>query len=434
MATARAIRMDLNRFDGVEPSPGGGLRIPAAVTRVGVLEYEDADGQRWGELRPADEVFAPESLATLRGAPLTDLHPAALVTPETWKRVAIGHVADDVHRDGDFVVASVIVQDGLAVERVQAGERREVSCGYTCDLEETPGEHEGVAYQRVQRGIRYNHLGLGPEGWGRAGSEVALRMDGAATLVRAARLDAPTAHVDQTVSGSARRAAPASTQESHMANAMKQVRRDGDEPPPPEKKDPPPKADAEGAEMKADMIPAEEHEKALAAMAAKYAAIEKALVEVTQQLSELKAMHAAEEKAEGEVSEEDVPEAVVDSLVEKRLALRADAALVLGAGVKLDGLKAHEIRTKVIASALPSMRLDGLDAKAVASVFDGLVAGAKVAAAKREDSNKRVAGVVVTTPSQVDAVRTDGATPDHSRSLQQRLEQSGTKPLKEIAR
>ena len=73
--------------------------VPATVTRVGVLEYEDADGTRWGELRTEEEVFAAASLATLRGAPLTDLHPSRLVTPETWKRVAIGHVGDDVARE-----------------------------------------------------------------------------------------------------------------------------------------------------------------------------------------------------------------------------------------------------------------------------------------------------------------------------------------------
>lgn len=428
MASARVIRMDLSRLDGlVETAPGGGLRIPAAVTRVGVLEYEDAEGNRWGELRPAEEVFAEDSLATLRGAPLTDLHPSELVTPATWKRVAIGHVGDDVRRDGDYVAASVIVQDALAVERVQAGERREVSCGYECDLEESPGEYEGVPYQRVQRGIRYNHLGIGPEGWGRAGSDVSLRLDGADTPVRSTRLDAPRAHIT-TVSGSARRAAPASTQESHMANATKQ-RRDGDEPPAPEKKDPPPKADAEGAEeMKADTISVEEHKQALAAMEAKYAAIEKALVEVTQQLSELKAMHAKEEQAE--VSEEDVPEAVVDSLVEKRLALRSKAALVLGPEAKLDGLKAHEIRARAIAHAMPSLRLDGLDAKAVERVFDGVVAGAEAAKAKREDSAKKVAGVFVPDAEQGERVaREDGATKDHSVSLQQRLIEAGKKPL-----
>jgi len=420
MAKARAIRMDLSRFDGVEPTPGGGLRIPAAVTRVGVLEYEDAEGNRWGEFRPADEVFAEDSLATLRGAPLTDLHPPKLVTPETWKRVAIGHVGDDVRRDGDFVAASVIVQDGLAVERVQAGERREVSCGYECDLDETPGVHEGTPYQRVQRGIRYNHLGIGPEGWGRAGSEVSLRLDGADTPARATRLDAPRAHIT-TVSGSARRAAPASTQESHMANATKQ-RRDGDEPPQPEKKDPPPKADAEGIE-----VPAAGGDEA----AAKVALLERLLAEALKENAELKAAKASEAaKPAPEITEEMVPEAVQDAIATKRNALREKAAKVLPRDVKLDGLSAAAIRRKAVEHAHPTMKLDGLSDAFVEGVFESLVATVAQAAARREDGKRQVADVLAPGAGQVEAVaREDGRQPDASASLQQKLVEAGRAPI-----
>lgn len=428
---ARATRQDFIRFDGVEPSPGGALRIPAAVTRVGVLEYEDAEGNRWGELRPRDEVFSDESLATLRGAPLTDLHPSQLVTADTWKRVAIGHVGDDVRGEGDYVMASVIVQDAAAVARVQSGARREVSCGYECDLDETPGVFEGVPYKRVQRKIQYNHLGIGPEGWGRAGSDVSLRMDGADVAARTTRLDAPRAYVAQrTDSGAASRVAT-NTEKSKMA---KNQRRDGDEPEPKDPKDPEknPKSDADGDEMlakKADMMPRAEHEQALAAMQAKYSAIEAALVDVTKQLSELKTMHEAEEKSE--VSEDDVPEAVVDSLVSKRMALREGASAVLGASVKLDGLKAHEIRAKVVAHAMPTLRLDGLDAKAVGQIFDGIVEGAKAAREKRADGNAKVSKVLTPGADQGENVkREDGdVRVDHSAALQKKLIESGSKPL-----
>jgi hypothetical protein len=212
------------------------------------------------------------------------------------------------------------------------------------------------------------------------------------------------------------------------------MRRDGEEPEPKDPKDPEknPKSDADGDEMptkKVDMMPREEHEQALAAMQAKYSAIEAALVDVTKQLSELKTMHEAEEKSE--VSEDDVPEAVVDSLVSKRLALREGAAAVLGASVKLDGLKAHEIRTKVISHAMPTMRLDGLDAKAVSQLFDGIVEGAKSAQAKRADGNAKVSKVLTPGAEQGENVkRADGAERvDHSAALQQRLIDSGSKPL-----
>ena len=98
----------------------------------------------------------------------------------------------------------MIVQDAAAIAVVEAGQCRELSCGYICDLDETPGTYHGQPYDAVQRRIRYNHVGIGPRNWGRAGSSVALRIDAADTndapevmrldaadAVAASRLNAP---------------------------------------------------------------------------------------------------------------------------------------------------------------------------------------------------------------------------------------------------
>lgn len=404
---ARALRMDISHFDGVEPSPGGALRIPATVTRVGVLEYEDADGTRWGELRTEEEVFAAASLATLRGAPLTDLHPSRLVTPETWKRVAIGHVGDDVAREGEFVTAPVIVQDAAAIERVQRGERRELSCGYECDLDETPGTLDGKPYLRVQRNIRYNHLGIGPEGWGRAGGEVSLRLDGADAPARATRFDAPRAHIHPT------------TQESHMANATTK-RRDGEEPTEPEKKDPPPKTDADApAPSGGDDA------------ATKIATLEKLLADALRENAELKAAKANEaERPAPEVTEAMVPEAVQDAIAARRGALREKAAKVLPPSVKLDGLSGSAIRRKAVEHAHPTMKLDGLSDAFIEGVFESLVQTATQGAAKREDGKQRIAGALAPSVEQAEAVkREDGTREDPGVALQQKLVDAGRAPI-----
>ena len=177
--------MTVTRFDVAElgvtsKTPQGFLRAPAYLTRSGVLDYRRADGTVRRELRPPSEVFAPASLATLGAAPLTDLHPAEMVSPANVRKLAIGHVSDDVRQDGQHVAANVTVQDKAAIAAVEAGQRRELSCGYTCDLDETPGTYHGQPYDAVQRTIRYNHVGIGPKNWGRAGSDVALRLDAAA--------------------------------------------------------------------------------------------------------------------------------------------------------------------------------------------------------------------------------------------------------------
>lgn len=172
-------RFDVATLGSAERTPQGFLKIPAYLTRVGVLEYRRADGQVVRELRPRDEVFAAQSLATLSAAPVTDLHPTQMVTPNNVRELQIGHVSDQVKADGSMVSAHVTIQEAKAIAAVERGERRELSCGYQCRIDLTPGVYEGQAYDQVQRDITYNHVAIGPRNWGRAGRDVALRVDAA---------------------------------------------------------------------------------------------------------------------------------------------------------------------------------------------------------------------------------------------------------------
>lgn len=172
------------RFDrfvldsNVKRTPQGGLDVPANLTRSGVFIYHMPDGSVQRELRHPDDVFVADSLDTLRGAPLTVGHPG-LVRSDNWKQLAVGHVSDDVKPAGSFVSSHVRVQDKGVVEQVEKKDLVELSCGYTCDVDHTPGEWNGEKYDARQINIRYNHVALGPKDFGRAGNEVKLRMDGA---------------------------------------------------------------------------------------------------------------------------------------------------------------------------------------------------------------------------------------------------------------
>lgn len=170
-------RFDAGRIDKAERTPQGGLRVPAFPTRAGVLVYLNPDGTERRELRPPDEVFKVDSLRTMHGAPVTDLHPKDAVTPENWRTLSVGHVAEDVKQDGEHVSSSLLVQDANMIRMIEAGERQECSCGYSCDIDLTPGVYQGQPYDTVQRNIVYNHVALGPADWGRAGPTVALRLD-----------------------------------------------------------------------------------------------------------------------------------------------------------------------------------------------------------------------------------------------------------------
>lgn len=163
-------------------TPQGGLRLPAYLTRIGVLTYRKQDGSTIRELRHPDEVFAKDSLASLVAAPVTVSHPGK-VTSKTWKRDSVGHVGETVAPAADrFVGADLFVQDENAVNRVLTkgpDQLREISCGYDCKVVPESGEYNGEKYDARQTEIRYNHVAMGPRGWGRAGSEVRMRMDSA---------------------------------------------------------------------------------------------------------------------------------------------------------------------------------------------------------------------------------------------------------------
>ena len=107
--------------------------------------------------RPATEVFAADSLASLAHRPITLDHPPAGVDAKSWKRLAVGDVGGEVMRDGEFVRVPIKVMDASAVESIRTN-RREFSLGYAANLDMTPGVHDGQPYDGRMTGLRYNHL------------------------------------------------------------------------------------------------------------------------------------------------------------------------------------------------------------------------------------------------------------------------------------
>ena len=349
----------------VETTPQGGVRVRARIARTGVLRYSDASGRTWGEYRPPEEVFAEDSLETLRGATVTDLHPATLVDPTTFRELARGHAHDDVGaEDARYVVATLAVNDADLCRKVLDGERRDVSAGYTCEVEPVAGvSPEGETYDGIQRRIRFNHIALGPRGWGRSGSDVGLRMDGAAYEVTKASAGVPAAG----------------------ESAMKIIkirgvdyRLDGDA------------VDVEKAQMAADEVNKDVAKKDAdnAALLAQLEAAQKALTEAVGEVAKLKAQMSAEASATAPVTEEMVPEEVMDAALAKRETLRADASVILGdEGVK--GLRPAELKRAALAKL--SVKTDGLDAKMVDTLFAGAVAASRATApASRNDGLAKV--------------------------------------------
>jgi hypothetical protein len=193
----RVKRLDFTTVDPskFEQTPSGGWVVPAALTRTGVFIYRTEDGQEVREYRSPQEVFSPASMASAQGAPITVNHPPVMVVPDNWSKYAKGHIQEGtVAPEESFLVGKLAIEDGPTLEEVKSGKLRELSCGYSCDVEASPGTTtEGERYDTVQKNIVYNHVALGPQGWGRAGSQVGLRLDSKGDLVdtRASTVQVP---------------------------------------------------------------------------------------------------------------------------------------------------------------------------------------------------------------------------------------------------
>lgn len=174
-----AIRLDAGKLGKCERTTNGGAKIPASLTSVGVFEYRDANGAIRREFKPPEEVFAPATMKSLKNAAVTNLHPNQFVDPANYNTLAVGHVdSEKIVRNGNLLDAELVLTDAAMIALIDAGDRREVSLGFSCTLDPTPGVWQGIKYDAVQRNIIHNHAAIGPTNWGRCGNNVALRVDG----------------------------------------------------------------------------------------------------------------------------------------------------------------------------------------------------------------------------------------------------------------
>ena len=119
-------------------------------------------------LRPEEEVFSPETIASFEGMPVTNNHPPDGVDIENIRRLQAGH-AHNVRRgtgpDSDLLLADLIITDPHLIDQILSG-KREISCGYTYELCEENGQY-------IQRRIRGNHIAVVDAG--RAGPRVSIK-------------------------------------------------------------------------------------------------------------------------------------------------------------------------------------------------------------------------------------------------------------------
>ena len=167
----------MQRFDQVTfaatKTAEGFIRDTPIVGRTGILVYRNADGTERREYRPPEEAFKADSLASLMGKPITIGHKAFVTAGNAAQVAPVGSVLSAGRQDGDTIRADIVIYN-------LDTSARELSCGYTLDLDETPGTTpEGEHYDAIQRNIVYNHLAICNHG--RAGV-ARLNMDGSQVI------------------------------------------------------------------------------------------------------------------------------------------------------------------------------------------------------------------------------------------------------------
>jgi len=107
--------------------------------------------------RPDEEVFRPETIASVNGKPVTVDHPNNLVVPLTWRDLSVGVALNARRGDGgetDLLLADLLITDHEAIRQVRSTRGQEISAGYNYDgVQISPGRGK-------QTNIWINHIAL----------------------------------------------------------------------------------------------------------------------------------------------------------------------------------------------------------------------------------------------------------------------------------
>jgi hypothetical protein len=331
-------RLDRGELKKPVKLPNGMLRVDAYITRTGVFVYRNPDGTERRELRVPEEVFKADSLSTFGLAPLTDAHPPEFLTAENASKYMRGAVGMPI-RDGQFVASSMLITDADLVQKVETGEAAEVSCGYTCDLDFTPGTTAGgERYDAIQRNIRGNHVAIVPKG--RAGPDVRVKLDAAELEVVQLAPTTPGAQKGD-------QAPPTG------GNTVK-IKIRGIE--------------FDVPDQAAQALEAERGDHA-AELVKKDGEVKTAQASIEKEKARADAAEEAKKKAEQEKKDAADPKRIREQ-INARVALEKRASGVLGDEVKLDEMSEKDIKLAVLKELSPELKTDGKSDDYINARFD----------------------------------------------------------------
>jgi 8-oxo-dGTP pyrophosphatase MutT (NUDIX family) len=169
---------DVNGWSEIKDNP---------ISKVGIFDYHgsqlpgapEAD-KMYRVYRPAEELADPDAIESFKLIPWIDNHVMlgreedGLMRPE--EKGVQGVIGQEVRFDPDAfehggLLGNLKLFSSAMADSINAG-KKELSAGYRCTYDWTPGTFGGQAYDCVQRQIRGNHLALVRKG--RMGPDVAV--------------------------------------------------------------------------------------------------------------------------------------------------------------------------------------------------------------------------------------------------------------------
>ncbi len=164
-----------------ERTNDGFLRAPARILKAGIMLYhrkevgdalpKDFKGDTIRVLVDQDAMNDATALRTLENAQITAWD-HEWVTLKNADTAGKGNVAGAARIEGPYTICDLLVTDPATIKDMESDEIPEISAAYHADLDFTPGEFEGRAYDARQCNIQYNHIAIIPYGTGRGGTDV----------------------------------------------------------------------------------------------------------------------------------------------------------------------------------------------------------------------------------------------------------------------
>jgi len=311
----------------------GYLDAEVYPTKAGVFLYLNKDGTTRRELRPKELIHDPEIMATLENKPHTNSHPPYLLNSRNTKKHQTGVVygKHDIAPDGIHTRARVQVYDEAAIRDIESG-KEQVSCGYSCGIDNTPGVHpEFGPYDAIQtKPFKYNHLAS--EWRGRAGAGAAIKRDSEEDQ---ARFDAVEIELE---------VIPTEEKKDHKREKpkMEKIRIDGKT-----------YSTEEAAQMAVDALESKVDASEKTAQSEKERA-DKAQAQLDDAAEKIKALEAVDH----------------DARIDAAIALREQLKPILGKDYAFKGKSELQVKKDVVAKLRPEAKLDGQSEAYALARFD----------------------------------------------------------------